>query len=130
MSARALLHRLVNDGIEPHAEAMAPIHRDGDTVVAFFDVAPASGGDARALGWTGRNGVSRLTQATANALANELESTLPESGSQIEWLRSRDPGKIILYCFDGCVAYVNFDPATGYAFPLPADILAAIEAKS
>lgn len=130
MTARALLHRLVTYGLEPHASAIAPIHRDGDTAVVFYEVDTASGKDARALGWTGRNGVSRLTRASANDLATALESALPESVSQIEWLRSREPGKILLYCFDGCVAYVNFDPATGYAFPLPADILATIEAKS
>ncbi len=131
MSPRALLHRLVTDGLEPHAEAITPIHQAGDIAVVFFDVAPASSAEARSLGWTGRNGVSRLTRENAIVLASHVEAAFPENVSQVEWLRSVHPGKILLFCFNGAVAYVDFDPATGgYAFPLPADILAALEEAS
>src|SRR5512138_998018 len=83
------LHRIVNQGVRPHAPRVAEIGFSGDVAVVLFEPGEDARATARAIGWDGTGPVFRLPEEGRTLLAGP--GTAAET-RMAKWLRRKlDP---------------------------------------
>lgn len=100
--------RLLEQGIKPHADELAPIMISGEVAVLAFEPDVALEPALRAVGWNAR-AVFRLATRWRTRLAQGSDPVTRA------WLArsGRDVGRILVFWGAGTLL-VNYTPATGY----------------
>ena len=107
------LDRLLDEGIKPNAQKIAPIFLSQDVALLFFN--PGPGSDvrkaAKLMGWKGREiEVRRMPEAMAQMLAASLMPGDPAAG----WLLHRRQGRVFVVMESGTLC-VNHVPGEGFS---------------
>ncbi|MEJ7735146.1 MAG: hypothetical protein WKG00_38910 [Polyangiaceae bacterium] len=106
------MNRLLDDGIKPHIEAIAPIAMNGRIAVVVFQPGAELQGALRNIGWDGTAAVFELSPARASAMAAE-SAKLGDSVTQA-WLVEPRTGRIFLWAQSGTLL-VNFVSGRGFS---------------
>ena len=108
-----LLNRILDEGIKPYTEELAPIIADGDVAIVVFEPADDVKPALRAAGWDGRAHVLRMPNGYRKRLARSSDAVtrawLTRSASV-----SGSAGRIFLFVQRGTLL-VNFSPERGYS---------------
>jgi hypothetical protein len=80
------LDRILNEGIKPQGETLAPIIAKGDVAVIVFEPSPETVGALKMLGWDGETGAFRLS----NSKRKQIAASSEQRGDWVtaKWLRS------------------------------------------
>jgi hypothetical protein len=106
------MNRLLEDGIKPHIEAIAPIAMNGGIAVVVFEPGAELRDALRNIGWDGTAAVFELSAARAGAMASE-SAKLGDSVTQA-WLTRPRTGRIFLWAEAGTLL-VNFVAGSGFS---------------
>ena len=106
------MNRLLDDGIKPHVEAIAPIAMKGGIAVVVFEPSAELQSALRNIGWDGAVAVFELSPARASAIADEC-AKLGDRVTQA-WLVQPRTGRIFLWAQSGTLL-VNFVSGRGFS---------------
>jgi hypothetical protein len=93
------LDRILNEGIKPQGETLAPIIAKGDVAVIVFEPSPETVGALKMLGWDGETGAFRLS----NSKRKQIAASSEQRGDWVtaKWLRSSKRGRIFVFAQRG-----------------------------
>ncbi len=89
-TTKKMMRRILDEGVIPHADALAMIWLNGEVAVVVFEVADEGKDALRTLGWHGE-AVFALNRTRAEQLAKRSD---PVTAA---WLRRRGPGRMFLW---------------------------------
>ncbi len=112
--SEALLRRLLDEGIKPYTDDLAPILVAGDVAIVVFEPAKTDAemmAALRAMGWDGKTPVFRMSNGYRKRLARNSDAVTAA------WLMRRAKNVGRLSVWTGRANFlVNFTPGQGYSF--------------
>ena len=106
------MNQLLDDGIKPHVEAIAPIAMNGGIAVVVFEPDAELRDALRNIGWDGTAAVFELSAGRAAAMAEGC-ARLGDTVTQA-WLLRAGTGRIFLWA-QSATLLVNFVAGRGFS---------------